>query len=367
MFGIKHAMAGAAAAGLCLAATAAAQASTAALASTAAQAASAAQATTIVPGLATLQTIACPTPGTCLAGGVDTSGGAVLAFINAATGTVKIRSGLKDTSQPGTIACPDKTTCLALVEKGTVQELARITVSSGAMKIIGKLPAPPKDETNPLYELACAGAKTCYAAGWQGNPRGGSGTTGLLIRLSVTGKVEKVTTGGGEYAGLTCESATTCLASTSTSKGVKIFPIVNAKPGRAYDGPRGSEVTRLACYGTKACYALGVKVRGTTVTSELWPVNPKTGKSGKVTILRGLGAIDVACYSSSRCVVVGSTGITLSAAAAVTVQSGKAGKLVTYSAPTEPFTAVACATAKACYAVGPDNTATATQAEVTKV
>ena len=59
----------------------------------------------------------------------------------------------------------------------------------------------------------------------------------------VTGKVEKVTTGGGEYTGLTCESSTTCLAATTTSK---IFPIVNGKPGKSYAGPRGSEVGQLA-------------------------------------------------------------------------------------------------------------------------
>jgi len=105
----------------------------------------------------------------------------------------------------------------------------------------------------------------------------------------------------------------------------------------------------------------------------VWPVNPRTGRSGKVTSLRSLSgpatssaaATAVACYSSTQCVVVGSSGAGVQAS--VTVTKGKAGKLVTYPAVTEAFAAVACASKMACYAVGADSTETVTRSEVTRV
>jgi hypothetical protein len=143
----------------------------------------------------------------------------------------------------------------------------------------------------------------------------------------------------------------------------QVVPLVNGKSGKPRNLPAGFEPLSLSCYSDKLCCTIGSGEYGTSGPIELVPLNPKTGAAGRLIKLKLIGAngsssAGLACYSSTQCVVVGSTVVgtgnaAKSEASYVVITEGKVGTLVVASTKTgSSFGDVACASAKECYAVG---------------
>jgi hypothetical protein len=305
-------------------------------------------AATSVRGVSTLEAIACPTAKGCVAVGSSTNfTNGRSAGINAATGSVRVWPGSLAGVVPTAIACPGKSTCLATANRA----VASVKVSGAAMRVTATIPLPSVGII-ALGSIACAGSKVCYAVGFEGTE---AASKALLVEISAAGKIlAKVTGSGTGYGAIACPSATTCLVAEHTKTAELIVPLKNGRLGAGRKLSAHTYVDSISCYAAKLCYALGgVLTSVTDRTDELIPLNPKTGQPGKPVNLGAVNGDGFSCYSATQCVVVGFTGLGQKAvAASVVVTKGKRGPVRHYASYL-PFDAVACATAKLCYAVGP--------------
>jgi hypothetical protein len=298
-----------------------------------------------VPGIGSLMAITCPTAKACVGVGSNGDFDGQSAAIDAATGHVKPWSGTLANDSLNAVACPGKTTCLAVSDDA----IASAKVATGALKQTATLPEPSSGIW-ALGAIACAGSKACYAVGFEGTEVASSA---VVVKLSAAGKVVKTTKESGTgMAAIACPSSTTCLVADYLKPSEFIPPLTNGKLGSGHKLPANTYVERISCYGAKLCYALSGKVSAGR-TDEMIPLNPKTGQPGKAVSLGSVNGDGMACYSSTQCIVVGYTGAGSSAeAVSLVVSKGKAGPLTHYTIDNGSFAAVGCATAKLCYGVG---------------
>jgi hypothetical protein len=302
---------------------------------------------TTVPGVASLTAITCPTATTCVAVGSNGDFDGQSTTIDATTGQPKPWSGTLANDSLDAVACPGKTTCLSVTDDA----IASVEVSTAALKQTAKLPVPSSGIW-ALGAIACAGPKTCYAVGFEGTE---AASSAVVVKLSAAGKVAKTSKESGSgMAAIACPSSKTCLIADHVKPTEFIRPLTNGKLGAGHKLPANTYVERISCFGAKLCYALSGKISGeTAITDEMIPLNPKTGQPGKAISLGSVNGDGVACFSSTQCIVVGYTGAGSSArAVSLVVSKGRAGKLTHYSIASGSFSAVGCATAKRCYAVG---------------
>lgn len=304
---------------------------------------------TPVPGLSSLEGIACPTTKSCVTVGSDDNFNGKSATIAAATGGVKAWSGTLENDSMNAVACASKTSCLAVSDDA----VATVAVSSGAMKAT-VTPKKPKNGIVALGNIACAGAKRCYAVGFKGTE---ANSIAIVLTLSPAGKLLSTKKDKGTGVGnITCPSSTLCLLSDASHSGVAIQLLKSGKFGSSHPLPAHTYDQSLSCYEAKLCYALGGNSTSTvSKTDELFPVNPKTGELGsETTIHHDFGGYHMTCISATTCLVSGFTGSGSTAKPAiVTVVHGKPGAPVNYPATNgDNFHAVGCASPSECYAVG---------------
>jgi hypothetical protein len=308
---------------------------------------------TTVPGVGTLDAIACPSGKTCVAVGSNSDlSDAKSVAINAATGAVKTWAGGVAGVFPVSVACPAATRCVAVSDDG----VESVAVANAAMKLTGTV-KEPSDGIVAMGSIACAGSAACYAVGFEGTE---AASTGLLVKISAAGKIlSTVKTSGTGIGAIACPSASTCLLAEHTKTGELAVPLANGRLGAGRAFPAGTYVQAVGCYAAKLCYALGGKINtgGLERTDELFPLNPKTAAIGKPISLGGFSGDGLACDSATQCLLVGLTGVGAKAVASVVaVTKGKVGAAKSYPADL-PFDADACATATLCYAVGPGKAA----------
>jgi hypothetical protein len=188
----------------------------------------------------------------------------------------------------------------------------------------------------------------------------------LLLKVSAAGKLlNKTVDKSYERDGaIACESARTCLLARETNKMTfQSVTVVNGKFGRrSYDYPKNYAPFYTSCYSDKLCYSSGFAGNTLSPAPVVTSLNPKTGAPGKPVKLpladTGNVELGVACYSSTRCVVVGEvakgTGENQTTYAAyVIINKGKIGKPVVVSSSKGSWlSTVSCASPKECYAIG---------------
>ena len=298
-----------------------------------------------VPGIASLDAVACATATSCIAVGSDDSLNGKTAVINAATGAAKAGKGTLTNGALNAVACPSKASCLAVADDA----VAAVKAANGAMKVTAT-PKRPKDGIVALGAIACAGTKTCYAVGFEGTE---VSSKAIVVRLSAAGKLLAVMTDKGRgIAAISCPSSSRCLISDYVSGRESIQLLTGNRFSTSHVMPANTYVQDLSCYASKICYALGGNNKVVpSKTDELFPVNPKTGAIGKAVTLHGFDGVSLTCATASRCLVVGLTGTGATAKpAVVVVNKGKPGPPKHY--PGSSLHAVACASSKLCYAVG---------------
>ncbi|HEX3489147.1 MAG TPA: hypothetical protein VHU92_07380 [Streptosporangiaceae bacterium] len=298
-----------------------------------------------VSGLTSLNAIACATAKACVAAGLDQNGNARSAVINAVSGTARAWPGKLAGNDLNAITCPSATSCLAVADDAVVT----VKVSTGAMRVTAR-PKPPASGIVAMGALACAGAKNCYAVGFQGSPVAGHA---LIVHLSAAGKLlSKTPVAGTGISAIACPSSSHCLISDHSGTAEQIKLLNNGRLAGSHTLPAHTYIQHIVCYQASLCYALGGSNSSAQVTTdELFPLNPKSGAIGHVVKLGKLNGTALACSSARKCLVVGFTGTGASAKpAVVVVSSGKPGKPA--GEPGTYLNGVACATASACYAVG---------------
>jgi hypothetical protein len=291
--------------------------------------------------------VACPTSKACVTVGSDDLLNGKSAVIDTATGAVRAWSGSLTSGAMNKVACPGKSTCLAVADDA----VATVKASNGAMKVTDKL-KPPANGIVALDAIACASARSCYAVGFEGSRLS---SEAIVVRLSGAGKQLGLTkdTGTG-FCVIACPSSTLCLISAASHAGVAIQLLKGSRLGTSHQLPAKTFIQRITCYQAKVCYALGGEITlGFSPADELFPVNPRTGAIGKVIKISGLSGTGMTCMSAAKCLIVGFSGVGASSLPAVlTVSHGKPGKPTRLGPAKASFADVACASATVCYAVG---------------
>jgi len=300
----------------------------------------------------------------CVITAMNTAGTkAKTAFLNLANGSVKVTSWSSAAISSYQVACPDKTTCLALGYGDNTEVITAISTKTGAEKVTAKLPTA--DQYN-LFNIACPSSKYCWVDGSSAAPGVQLPTWALLLKVSPTGRILKRTVNKSYYmyGPVSCESRATCLIGRETNRiGFQSMTMTNGKFGKPHVYPANYLPFDASCHSDKMCYSIGASDRA-AADLEVTSLNPKTGAPGKAVRLpftssTSVGiAESIACYSSTQCVAVGAvnkgTGANQTTEAAyVVITKGKVGKPVLLSTETaSEFSSVSCASPKECYAVG---------------
>ena len=286
------------------------------------------------------------------------------ALLNPVNQSVKVTSWSSAGIAGYQVACPTKTTCLALGYAGNAEAITAINTKTGVEQATAKLPTA--DQYN-LFSITCPSAKYCWVEGSSAAPGVQLPTWALLLKVSPTGRILQRTVNKSYYLDgpAACESSTTCLIGRETNKiKFQSMTLVNGKFGKPYADPANYLPFDAACYSNKLCYSIGTIETSATEDEEVVPLNAKTGAPGKATRLPFTGSTSIgvaegiACYSATQCVAVGAIPVGTGAnqgteAAYVLITNGKVGKPVVASkALASVFSAVSCASPKECYAVG---------------
>ncbi len=222
-----------------------------------------------VPGTEVLTAIACDRgTTTCVAVGSDTtdsqnppfSSGSVVALANGVpTGTVQNEPGFLSLSS---VACPTPGSCLAV---GTA--LGSSTTVGGILPISSGVAGTAATDTDfyGLSTIGCAAATQCVAAGV-----GPNGQQVAPVDAGTAGTANMVP-GVAGFSGTTCPTATRCYLTGQTSTGNGfVIPVTSGVAGAAQVALAGGDLYGLACVTSTQCIGVGSlrsPVIGVLVTS----------------------------------------------------------------------------------------------------
>ena len=287
------------------------------------------------------------------------------AFLNPVNGSVTVTSWSSAAIATYQVACPNKTTCLALGygDQDRTEVITAISTQTGAERVTATLPTA--DQYN-LFSITCPSSKYCWVDGSSAAPGVQLPTWGLLLQVSPAGKILQRTVDKSyeQYGPVTCESGASCLIGRETTKfKFQSMTLANGKFGVPHNYPANYLPFDASCYSDKLCYSVGTS-GGATERLEATSLNPKTGAPGPAFRLpftasaNGGIAESIACYSTTQCVAVGAISVgagenQTTEAAYVVITKGRVGKPVVASKNlASVFSAVSCASPKECYAVG---------------
>ena len=262
------------------------------------------------------------------------------------------------------IWCASQKSCIAvggIVRTATTVPLAETWNGSKWKK--ATLPAP----TGWLDSLSCVSAKHCVAVGYLSFAQG--------LALTWTGSGWTAATppghgaGGSDLLGVSCRSATSCVAVGSylgAQASVAYSDILTGKTwvGKPVPIPKGillSQLRDVSCPSATFCVAVGYATTAKGVTSMLIDVwNGKTWSAMKPAAppgaFRGEVLSGVSCVSAKSCVAVGSAGNPSGVIAISERWNGKTWSYVKVSWPKGvkniQLIGVRCLSAGHCVAVG---------------
>jgi hypothetical protein len=309
-------------------------------------------------GMGALRAVACPTTATCVAVGEE---GVILrrgasSWAPEGTGTTRHLSG---------VACAAVTDCVAVGDGGTI---LRWTGAAWA--------AQPSGTTNDLAGVACPSAAHCIAVGaggtllrWDGTawaPQA-SGTTNTLRAVTCVAASDCVAVGAGgvlrrwdgsawtaQTSGTTSDLVSVACPSASDCTAVSTTGVQAVWDGTAWSTQTVQNMTSydaIACDGSTACIALGVGTATYCLLGGNCPNTPvrrllrRSGPPAAWSAEVNTAAIPAECAASNNwgvgCLQLGIISPTAACADAQTCG---------------PLTAVTCAAAGVCVAVGSTGT-----------
>lgn len=327
------------------------------------------------PGTVSLARVTCPSPSTCVAVGIGSSGQGVVVTITAgASGVTQVVSG---TTQLNDVACPSPTICEAVGANSSGQGVL-VPIAGGVPGGAQVIPG-----TGPLQGVACFSVTNCEAVG---------SNTAVAITSGIPGTAQTVP--NIFLSAVACPSVTTCVAVGSVAvvfelspieilsqdegvvvpitNGVPRAPVVNdgapyfnagGYPGIGQGDEPGEELLGVACPTVTTCEAVGYEFPrpAPSIYAEGIVVHITNGVADGTQITSEPSTLfGVACADATTCEAVGygsSTGTIISGVlqgVVVPIISGTVGatRFVSGFDRRLALDGVACPNATTCEAVG---------------
>ena len=339
-----------------------------------------------------LDAISCASPGTCIAvGGYENRAGAQVPLAQARTSAGwrilaaaaprgAVYTNLFGVSCTATDAC----TAVGYYTDGALHIHPLAEVWTGASWKIQPVPSPAGHPLSEFFAVSCTSARACTAVGAQTDTDDNS--TALAERWDGTGWSIQATaspTGsmGSEFLAVSCTSATACTAGgasgDSPSTSVPLAERWNGTRWRvqtthAPAGSIGSGFAGMSCSSATACIAAGsyrTQAGSSVMLAErwngaTWRIQATPSPAGTT----GSELLAVSCTAPGACTAVGSVtiGRRHSGGGSMTVGLAERWNGATWPAQAIPgpgrstgtgFAAVSCSSATACSAAGSYNTA----------
>ena len=281
-----------------------------------------------IPGAYADAWLACPSPGQCVAVGIDEtfSSALVTVITNGTAGPTQVYPGIIVTG----LACSSPTSCVAFGSSDG--ESAIMTLDGGVL-------GPPQlvPETSEVRSVACSSPTSCVAVCNDG--------VVVPIESGVAGPAE-VVPGVDEFSDVACDPAGTCFATAEGPAGGGVVPIRGgvAGPAQFFSGVLTVDIT---CPAAGSCVATAWDVS----TARSYIVAVTNGVAGSPQIIGNTTAVfgSVACSDASHCVAVGNSNTATGGGFVVAVDDGVPGPIQTVPGVTV-FRSVSCTTS--CVAVG---------------
>jgi hypothetical protein len=328
-------------------------------------------------GEVTLRSVSCPSPERCESVGVDAAGRAVTAAGSEAAGrwtwsVAKPDPGPDGADTMASVSCPSTSECVAVGSGAMGQAevatgvLARSTWRWATPSVL----APDAANGGVLTAVSCPTRATCVAVGKDAASQAivttgtASGTGWTWTRPAA---IPPDPTGGGGLTAVSCAEATSCVAVGSDAAGHAIFTVgASGASGWAWStatalGTETDALVGVSCASSAWCVAAG-NVDGGPSTLVVGRRSAE-GWSWGATVVLGAGAgtvAGVACPTEQLCVAAGAGTVGAQSVATFELAHAAGGGLVVSGAqplasigpPATGLTAVACAAADSCVAVG---------------
>ncbi|HVC66411.1 MAG TPA: hypothetical protein VND44_02355 [Acidimicrobiales bacterium] len=271
-----------------------------------------------------LAAVSCTSPSACVAVGDSSDGTNNQTLIETWDGTAWSISPSPDTSPTqdnslSGVSCTSSTACVAVGDSsdGTQQQALIVTWNGTAWSLTSS-PAAPPNQDNILVGVSCTSATACVAAG-----RTFDGTTNHTLIETWDGTAWSVTPSPNTSAthndflnGVSCTSSTACVAVGQSNDGTRNHTLIETWDGTAWSvtpSPNTSSTSDdtlagVSCTSSTACVAVGQSSDGTTnhTLIETWD-----GTAWSVTPSPNASSTQanvlaaVSCASPTACVAAG--------------------------------------------------------------
>ncbi len=237
---------------------------------------------------------------------------------------------------------------LAVVALGwaTLAPLALLSALPAAAVTLGTAQVVPG--ALQLQGVSCPSATGCLAVGYNDSFQG----VMVPIINGIPGAAQ-VVPGTGPLNGVSCPSATTCLAvgdDSSFSLGA-VVPIINGIPGAAQVVPGTEELNGVSCPSATTCLAVGDTFDSSSSSFQGLVVPITNGIPGAAQVAPGSGIFrGVSCPSATTCEAVGADPSDAQGVV-VPITNGTPGTAQVVS-ETRELEGVSCPSATTCQAVG---------------
>ncbi len=307
----------------------------------------------MVPHVAILSGIDCPSASQCVAVGATVANGegVVVPVSSGAPGVPRLVPGAKELTA---VACRTAASCVAVGVGGG--HGVDVDLTNGTPASAQTVLDMSAFDTISCLRSACYGAGRSLATGAIA-----SGPTAVLTVPGTT-----------SVNGIDCSGPGSCDAIASTSNGKDngvtfSYNGFRAGPLRVVP-PATATFTGIACPGTSQCVAVGLGAfrvgSGGPVSDQAVVVQIHSGSPEHLVHIQGSSAVSlqaIACSSASTCEAVGSSGAASAATAGtgstsrgavVEVTKGVPGRVQILPGQTLQLNAISCPTSTQCWAVG---------------
>jgi hypothetical protein len=325
-----------------------------------------------IPGVSEMSGVACPPGATgsskCIAVGDDRVGaGAANPLIipvgaDGVTAQDPVPAGSNALLRLSAIACPTSTLCVAVgtnLLPSPPQGVAIPVVVSGASVSVGDPVSLPVDLPNAV---TCPSAASCTVGGAVSTgsavPGGGETTVLTVAGSTVTAGVAATVSGSTDVDAVACTSPASCVvggyASNSAAPNQATVGTINPFAGGSTTTiPTMTAVNGVACTSSTTCELVGDTLSGHGAVAE-----DTAGTVGTPTVLYNTTALLGVSCAASTCQAAGDASPPAGAVPypiVVPVTGGSIGAPAEVDTSSGVLTAVACATAQSCPAVGTVN------------
>lgn len=247
----------------------------------------------------------------CIAAGSTTHHGEQLAVLERRAGTwsvVKVRE-LAKTSFASGASCGSVSECVTVGVDLVSDDGATLGQPAGAMELghgweEGYLPG---NENGAAYGVSCPTATTCFAVGTRNPVGGGNDTTYIAELHDGRWKAMSAPKEGSRstvLTGVSCASATSCVAVGETGNELLLEPLLLTLSGTSWKQdsvPLGAGGLNGVSCADGACMAVGY-----TISEDAVALREVEGGPWKVVYQGPHGQLSaVSCYSATRCAAIG--------------------------------------------------------------